>query len=157
MIYMAIRQIKHYKKSDILRMKAKKVNKIDERTRLLISDMVDTMYHEQGVGLAAPQVGVLKRIIVVDIGEGVHALINPEIISKAGESVEYEGCLSIPGIKGKVARPAKVVVKALNPEGEEIEIKAEGLMARALCHEIDHLDGVLFIDKMIPETNEVDG
>ena len=94
---------------------------------------------------------------MVDVGEGVHALINAEIISKAGESVEYEGCLSIPGIKGKVARPAKVVVKALNPEGEEIEIKAEGLMARALCHEIDHLDGVLFIDKMIPETNEVDG
>jgi peptide deformylase len=151
---MALRQIRHYKKDEVLRKKAKVVDKIDDRLQLLISDMIDTMYHADGVGLAAPQVGILKRLVVIDIGEGVNVLINPEIISQSGEAVDYEGCLSIPGIRGQVMRPAEVVVKALDREGKEIEIKASGLMARALCHELDHLDGILFIDKIIPGTED---
>ncbi len=151
---MALRQIRHYKKDEVLRKKAKVVDKIDDRLQLLISDMIDTMYHADGVGLAAPQVGILKRLVVIDIGEGVNVLINPEIISQSGEAVDYEGCLSVPGIRGQVMRPAEVVVKALDREGKEIEIKASGLMARALCHELDHLDGILFIDKIIPGTED---
>ena len=151
---MALRQIKHYKKDDILRKKAKPVEKIDERTKLLISDMIDTMYHAQGVGLAAPQVGILKRIIVVDIGEGIHALINPELVEQNGEDADFEGCLSVPGVRGKVVRPAEVVVKGLDQDGKDIEVKGSGLFARALCHEIDHLNGVLFIDKAVPDSIE---
>jgi len=151
---LALRQIRHYKKDDVLRKKSKKVEKIDERVQLLISDMIDTMYHADGVGLAAPQVGILKRIVVIDVGEGVIALINPEIVSQSGEEIDYEGCLSIPGVRAQVKRPANVVVKALDREGKEIEINGSGLLARALCHEIDHLDGILFIDKAIPETVE---
>ena len=121
---------------------------------MLISDMIETMYDADGVGLAAPQVGILKRIVVVDIGEGVQALINPEIINETGEQTDYEGCLSVPGVRAKVKRPAEVLVKALDKNGSEIEIKGSGLMARALCHELDHLDGILFIDKAIPDTIE---
>ena len=151
---MALRQIRNYKKDDILRKKAKTVEKIDERLKLLISDMIDTMHQADGVGLAAPQVGILKRIVVIDVGDGVHALINPKIISRSGEEIDYEGCLSIPGIRGKVRRPASVVVKALDRDGREIELKADGLLARAVCHETDHLEGILFIDKIIPGTLE---
>ena len=151
---MALRQIRNYKKDDILRKKAKTVEKIDERLKLLISDMIDTMHQADGVGLAAPQVGILKRIVVIDVGDGVHALINPKIISRSGEEIDYEGCLSIPGIRGKVRRPASVVVKALDRNGREIELKADGLLARAVCHETDHLEGILFIDKIIPGTLE---
>lgn len=151
---MALRQIRNYKTDDVLRKKAKKVEKIDERLQMLIDDMIDTMYHADGVGLAAPQVGILKRVIVIDVGEGVHALINPEFVSQSGEEIDVEGCLSIPGIRGKVNRPANVVVKALDRNGKEIQLEASGLLARALCHEIDHLDGVLFIDKIIPGTLE---
>lgn len=149
---MALRQIKDHRKDEVLRKKAKHVDKIDDRVGMLISDMIETMYHADGVGLAAPQVGILKRIVVVDIGEGVHALINPEIVKETGEQIDYEGCLSVPGVKAKVKRPAEVVVKALDRKGQEIEIKGSGLMARALCHELDHLDGILFIDKAIPDT-----
>jgi peptide deformylase len=151
---MALRKIRNYRKDDILRKKAKEVTKADDRVRLLISDMIDTMYHADGVGLAAPQVGILKRIVVIDVGDGVHALINPEIISQSGEEIDYEGCLSLPGIRGKVKRPAHVVVRALDPDGKETELRADGLLARAVCHETDHLDGVLFIDKVLPETLE---
>ena len=151
---MALRQIRNYKKDDILRKKAKTVEKIDERLKLLISDMIDTMHQADGVGLAAPQVGILKRIVVIDVGDGVHALINPKIISRSGEEIDYEGCLSIPGIRGQVKRPASVVVKALDRDGREIELKADGLLARAVCHETDHLEGILFIDKIIPGTLE---
>ena len=151
---MALRQIRNYKKDDILRKKAKTVEKIDERLKLLISDMIDTMHQADGVGLAAPQVGILKRIVVIDVGDGVHALINPKIISRSGEEIDYEGCLSIPGIRGKVRRPASVVVKALDRDGREIELKADSLLARAVCHETDHLEGILFIDKIIPGTLE---
>ena len=151
---MALRKIRNYRKDDILRKKAKEVTKVDDRVRLLISDMIDTMYHADGVGLAAPQVGILKRIVVIDVGDGVHALINPEILRQSGEEIDYEGCLSIPGIRGKVKRPAHVVVRALDPDGKERKLRANGLLARAVCHETDHLDGILFIDKVLPETLE---
>ena len=151
---MAFRQIRLHQKDEILRKKSKTVDKIDERVQILISDMIDTMHHADGVGLAAPQIGVFKRIVVIDVGEGVQALINPEIVSQTGEQTEYEGCLSIPGVRAQVKRPADVVVKALDRDGREIEIKGTGLMAIALCHELDHLDGILFIDKAIPESIE---
>ena len=151
---MALRKIRNYRKDDILRKKAKEVTKVDDRVRLLISDMIDTMYHADGVGLAAPQVGILKRIVVIDVGDGVHALINPEILRQSGEEIDYEGCLSIPGIRGRVKRPAHVVVRALDPDGKERKLRANGLLARAVCHETDHLDGILFIDKVLPETLE---
>ncbi len=132
-----------------LRKKSRPVEKINKRILTLIDDMVETMYEANGVGLAAPQVGVLKRVVVIDIGEGVIELINPEIESMAGEQIDSEGCLSVPGISGNVNRPKQVRVKALNREGKKIEIEGNDLLARALCHEIDHLDGILFIDKII--------
>ncbi|ADL07788.1 peptide deformylase [Thermosediminibacter oceani] len=143
---MAIRNIRQYG-DEVLRKKSKKVTVFDEKLKQLLADMAETMRHANGVGLAAPQVGILKRVIVIDVGEGLIELINPEIISKEGEVVEIEGCLSIPGITGEVPRPQKVRVRAQNPEGEFVEIEGEDLLARALCHEIDHLDGILFIDK----------
>jgi len=112
--------------------------------------MLDTMYDANGVGLAAPQVGVLKRICVIDVGEGPIVLINPEKIEESAEQVvDIEGCLSIPGVYGEVKRPERVVVKALNRKGESFTIEGTGLLARALCHEMDHLDGILFEDKVI--------
>jgi len=145
---MAIRIIR--KDNDpILRKTAKKVDKVDDKIRMLLDDMAETMYHEDGVGLAAPQIGILKRIIVVDIGDGLIELINPEIIHEEGEETDLEGCLSLPGRNGKVKRPKKVVVKGINRDGKEIIVEGENLLARALCHEIDHLNGVLFIDKLI--------
>lgn len=145
---MAVRNIR--KESDeVLRKKSKKVEKIDDRILTLLDDMAETMYKAEGVGLAGPQVGVLRRVIVVDVGEGLLKLINPEIISYSGEKVDVEGCLSIPGVHGEVKRPLSVVVRALNEKGEKVEIAGSELLARALCHEIDHLDGILFIDKTI--------
>lgn len=143
---MAIRTIRKYK-DDILRKKSRKVEKIDSRIRTLLDDMAETMYAADGVGIAGPQVGILRRVIVVDVGEGLLKLINPEIISYSGEQEDVEGCLSIPNVHGEVTRPENVIVRALNEKGERVEISAKGLQARALCHEIDHLDGVLFIDK----------
>lgn len=116
--------------------------------------MAETMYNAEGVGLAAPQVGILRRVVVIDVGEGVIELINPEIIEQEGEQVAIEGCLSIPGLSGMVKRPARVVVSALNRHGERIEIEGTDLLARALCHEIDHLDGILYVDKVEPGTLE---
>ncbi|EPY2273911.1 peptide deformylase [Clostridium sporogenes] len=149
---MALRNITNYKKDDILRKKSKYVDKIDKRTLQLVDDMVETMYKENGVGLAAPQVGILKKIIVIDIGEGLIKLINPEIVEQQGEEQDVEGCLSIPGIIGEVKRPYRVKVKGLNENGENIEIEGVGLVARAFCHEIDHLNGILFIDKVVSGT-----
>ncbi|HHY90543.1 MAG TPA: peptide deformylase [Clostridiales bacterium] len=144
---MAIRNI--IKDGDpILRKKSRRVEKIDERILTLLDDMAETMYEAEGVGLAAPQIGVLRRVVVIDIGEGIIELINPEIIDAKGEIVEPEGCLSIPGVTGNVKRPEWVKVKALNRFGEEIEIEGRDLLARALCHEIDHLEGILFTDKL---------
>ncbi|WP_394355738.1 peptide deformylase [Caldicoprobacter guelmensis] len=141
-----------YGKDDVLRKKSKPVEKIDKRVLELLDDMAETMRHADGVGLAAPQVGILRRVVVIDVGEGLIELINPEIVESSGEQRGAEGCLSIPGIRGEVIRPERVKVKALNREGEQIEVTGTGLLARALCHEIDHLDGILFIDKVVPGT-----
>ncbi len=145
---MAIRIIRK-DEDPILRKKAKKVEKIDDRVKTLLEDMKETMYDVDGVGLAAPQVGVLKRIILVDVGEGLLEMINPEIVDICGEEIDEEGCLSLPGVNGEVPRPEAVTVKGLNPQGQEIVIEAKNLFARALCHEIDHLNGVLFTDRII--------
>lgn len=147
---MAIRQIRYFE-DPILRKISREVTEINERIKILLDDMVDTMYKDEGVGLAAPQVGVLRRAVVIDIGEGVIKLINPEIIEKEGENIDVEGCLSVPGRAGTVKRPERVRVKYLNEFGEEKIIEGRGLLAKALCHEIDHLNGILFIDKMIEE------
>ncbi|MVB09853.1 Peptide deformylase 1 [Caprobacter fermentans] len=149
---MALRNIMNDQKDDILRKKARIVEKVDFRTRTLLEDMAETMYHSNGAGLAAPQVGVLRRVIVIDDGNGLIKLINPVIVKALGEQQEIEGCLSVPGIYGKVKRPEKVIVKALDENGRPYDLEGSGLLARALCHEIDHLDGILFIDKMIPGT-----
>jgi len=145
---MALRNVRKYGDS-ILRKKSRKVEDINERIHVLLDDMEETLYEEEGIGLAAPQVGVLKRVIVIDVGEGILKLVNPEIIYSEGKAVDIEGCLSIPGSQGEVERPRKVKVKALNEKGEEIIIEGEDLLARALCHETDHLNGILFIDKII--------
>lgn len=145
---MAIRNIRKYG-DDLLRKKSRKIEKIDDRILTLLEDMEETMYSADGVGLAAPQVGILKRAVVIDVGEGLIKLINPEIIETEGNEIDVEGCLSVPGEQGEVERPYKVKVKALNEKGEEIVLEGEGLLARAFCHEIDHLDGILFVDKVI--------
>lgn len=151
---MALREIKHYRRDGILRKKSRPVDIIDEKILTLLDDMADTMYHVEGVGLAAPQVGVLRRVIVIDVGEGILELINPEIIEYEGEEEGPEGCLSVPGFTGQVKRPTKVTARGLNRKGQEIEIEGVNLLARALCHEIDHLDGILYIDKVAPNTLE---
>lgn len=144
---MALRKIRT-KEDEVLRKKSKVVKVIDDRTRVLIRDMIDTMYDANGVGLAAPQIGILKRVIVIDIGQGPIVLINPEIMEQKGEVEAQEGCLSIPGEQGLVIRPKYVKVKGLDENGEELQIEGEDLLARALCHEIDHLEGILYIDKV---------
>ena len=151
---MALRNIRKLG-DDVLRKKCRIVETIDDRILTLLNDMADTMYDANGVGLAAPQVGVLKRIAVIDVGDGLIELINPEITSVSGSETTDEGCLSVPGKYGKVERPTKVSVKATNRFGEQYELTGEGLLARALCHEIDHLDGIVFVDKVI-EYTEVD-
>ena len=125
------------------------------RTRVLIDDMFDTMYDAMGVGLAAPQVGVLKRIVTIDVGEGPILLINPEILETSGEQTGEEGCLSVPGKSGVVTRPNYVKVRALDEEMEEIVLEGEGLLARAFCHEIDHLDGHLYVEKVEGELEDM--
>lgn len=132
---------------EVLRKVSKPVEKIDQKIITLLQDMADTMYDADGIGLAAPQIGILKRVIVLDIGEGLIELINPVIVEQQGEQIYMEGCLSVPGYYGEVNRPAKVIVEGLNRKAEKVRIDAEGLLAVALCHEIDHLDGVLFKDK----------
>ena len=131
-----------------LRKKSKEVEAINDKIYTLLKDMAETMYKADGVGLAAPQIGILKRVVVIDIGEGLLELINPRIIAQSGEQLEVEGCLSIPGVLGEVKRPERVTVEALNRTGEKITIEGADLLARALCHEIDHLDGILFKDKV---------
>ncbi len=132
----------------ILRKVSKEVPKITPNVLKLISNMLETMYEYNGVGLAAPQVGVLKRIIVVDIGDGPIALINPEILERQGSQIGQEGCLSCPDMWGDVDRAQYIKIKGITPEGEEVIFEAEDYLARALQHECDHLDGVLFIDKV---------
>ena len=145
---MAIRTIRK-DGDEILRKVSRKVEVIDDRILTLLDDMKDTMKKAEGVGLAAPQVGVLRRVVVIDVGEGLIELINPVIVYESGEQFEMEGCLSIPGIKGKVKRPEKVIVRAQNRKGETFEMTGTELLAIAFCHEIDHLNGILFTDKAI--------
>ena len=137
-----------------LRRHARKVEKFDERLGELLTDMAETMKAGDGAGLAAPQVGVLKRCCVVDVGEGLIELVNPEIVSSEGEVTVIEGCLSVPDRAGRVVRPEKVKVKAQDRHGEPFEIEGEGMLAVCLCHEIDHLDGIVYVDKMIEDTSD---
>ena len=144
---MAIRNIRRIG-DDVLRKKCKEVTEITSRELTLIRDMAETMYDADGVGLAAPQVGILKRIFVIDIGdeEGLMVFLNPEILETSGSQIDDEGCLSVPGESCEVERPNYVKVKAFNEKGEEFILEAEGLLARAVLHENDHLDGVLYVD-----------
>lgn len=142
---MAIRNIR-IDGDDILRKKCRPVEEMTPKIQELIDDMLETMYEADGVGLAAPQVGILRRLVVIDVGEGPLVLINPEIIEKSGEQTGMEGCLSLPGKAGEVTRPNHVVCKAFNEDMEEIIVEGEELLARAICHELDHLDGILYKD-----------
>lgn len=151
---MAIRQIREIG-DEILGKQCKPLTKLTLRNKILINDMLDTMYEANGVGLAAPQVGILKQIVVIDVGEGPVVLINPEIIATSGEQTGEEGCLSVPGKSGIVTRPNVVKVRALNEDMEEVEIVGEELFARALCHEIDHLAGHLYVEKVEGELRDV--
>ena len=159
---MATREIRQVG-DEVLLKKCKPVKYMTPRIETLIEDMFDTMYESQGVGLAAPQVGVLKRITVIDVGEEPLVFINPEIIASEGEQTGDEGCLSLPGKYGIVTRPEKVKVRALDFNMEEFEIEGEGLLARALCHEIDHLNGEMYMDlaidgiRDVPPPSEDDG
>lgn len=144
---MAIRKIRTVG-DEILNEISKPVKVMTPRIRQLIKDMLDTMYEAEGIGLAAPQVGVLKRIVVIDVGDGPVILINPEIVETYGEQTGDEGCLSVPGRVGTVTRPAHVKVRARNLQMEEVFLEGDELLARAFCHEIDHLDGKLYVDKV---------
>lgn len=136
---------------EILRKICKPVKEITPNVLTLLDDMAETMYESNGVGLAAPQVGILKRIVTIDVGEGLLELINPVIIEKKGEKIQEEGCLSLPGEWRRVARPEYVKVEATDRHGENITVEGTELLAVALCHEIDHLDGILYIDKALPD------
>ena len=139
---------------EVLTKNCKEVTKMSLRTKILINDMLDTMYEAAGVGLAAPQVGILKRIVVIDVGEGPIVLVNPVIVESSGEQTGEEGCLSVPGMSGIVTRPNYVKVRALNEDMEEIEMEGEGLLARAFCHEIDHLDGKMYVSLVEGELHQ---
>lgn len=146
---MALRKIRTLE-DEILRKRCKPIEIVDDRILTILKDMADTLHNtENGAAIAAPQIGILRRAAVIDMGQGILYLVNPEIIETEGSQEVEEGCLSIPGKWGKLIRPSKVKVKALNEKGEEIEITGEGDLAKCLCHEIDHLDGILFIDKVI--------
>ncbi len=137
----------------VLRRVAREVDRFDDRLRALVADMAATMYDAPGIGLAAPQVGVEERVAVVDVGSGTPdsqllVLVNPRLAAQSGSQPSEEGCLSIPGLTETIERPARVTVAALDADGRAFEVAAEGLLARALCHEIDHLDGILFVDRL---------
>lgn len=143
---MAVRPIVTYP-DPTLRQKSKRVRNIDEAIQRLIDDMVETMHEAQGVGLAAPQIGVSLRVIVIELpDEEMLALVNPQIVKRSGERLVVEGCLSVPGYRGEIKRSLKVTVKGLDRRGREVRLKGEGLLAQAFEHEIDHLNGVLYID-----------
>ncbi|HCF65110.1 MAG TPA: peptide deformylase [Clostridiales bacterium] len=152
---MAIRVVRE-NGDEILRKKSREVESIDDKIREILDDMVETLHKYNGVGLAGPQIGILKRIIVIDLydDERPMKLINPAIVKEKGKQEVEEGCLSFPNQYGKIIRPAEVTVEALNENGEKVKIKAKELLAQALCHEIDHLNGILFVDKILPGTLE---
>lgn len=133
----------------VLRQVAKEVPKITPNIIKLLENMADTLHEANGVGLAAPQIGISKRVVVVDVGKGVIELVNPVIISSEGKEIDSEGCLSVPGTEGEVIRAKRVTVEALNRKGEKFTVSGEKLLARAFQHEIDHLDGILFVDKIV--------
>ena len=139
---------------ETLRKKSHPVTKIDRRTIGLLKDMAETMNAADGCGLPAPQVGILRRMVVIGVGDGLIELINPEIIATEGAAVNVESCLSVPGRCGTVERPEKVTVRAQERSGEMIEVTGEGFLAMALCHELDHLDGVVYVDKMIEDVSD---
>ncbi|MFY9285566.1 MAG: peptide deformylase [Tissierellaceae bacterium] len=145
---MALRRIR-LEGDPILRKKSRPIDEINDRIQVLLDDMVETMRDAEGVGLAAPQVGVLRRAVVIDVGEGPIKIINPEIIDEEGTKIDIEGCLSVPNKAGKVERPERVKIKYINEDGEDVILEGEGLLAKAICHEIDHLDGILYTDKVI--------
>ena len=151
---MALRTIR-VQGDSVLTKKSRTVDKTTPRIGELITDMLDTMYDAMGVGLAAPQVGILKRIVVIDVGEGPIVLINPEILETSGEQTGDEGCLSVPGMAGQVTRPNYVKVKALDVNMNEQIYEGEGLLARAFCHEIDHLDGKMYTELVEGELHKV--
>lgn len=151
---MALRTIR-VQGDSVLKKKSRTVDKMTPRIGELITDMLDTMYDAMGVGLAAPQVGILKRIVVIDVGEGPIVLINPEILETSGEQTGDEGCLSVPGMAGQVTRPNYVKVKALDVNMDEQIYEGEGLLARAFCHEIDHLDGKMYTELVEGELHKV--
>jgi peptide deformylase len=152
----AIRNVR-LENDEILRKKSKSVEVVDDKIKELVNDMIETMHQKDGVGLAAPQVGVLKRVVVIDLYDdnGPYVLINPEIIKEKGEQEVEEGCLSFPNKFAKIIRPAEVTVKALDINGKEYKLKGKGLLAQAISHELDHLEGILFVDKIIPGTLEI--
>ena len=151
---MALRQIR-IQGDAVLEKKCREITEMTPRIKELIEDMLDTMYDACGVGLAGPQVGVLKRLCVIDVGEGPIVLINPVILSTDGEQTGDEGCLSLPGKAGQVTRPNHVVVRALDENMEERELEGEGLLARAFCHEIDHLDGHMYTELVEGQLHDV--
>lgn len=153
---MAIRNIRE-DGDEILRKKSREVEVVDDKIREILEDMVETMHKYNGVGLAAPQIGLLKRLIVIDLydDKGPIKLVNPEIVKEKGTQEVEEGCLSFPNKFAKIIRPEEVTVKALNENGKTVKISAKGLLAQALSHEIDHLNGILFVDKIIPGTLQV--
>lgn len=152
---MALRNIR-VDEDPILRKRARDVSQFDDRLHLLVEDLVETMKHADGVGLAAPQVGILKRVVIVDVDQNTEpmVLVNPEILSSDGEQLEIEGCLSLPGRSGLVKRPQRVKVAYQDVAGVSYVLEGEDLMARVLCHEIDHLDGILYTDKMVQDTSQ---
>ena len=152
---MALRQIR-IMGDEKLEKVCRPLKQVTDRDRELIQDMLDTMYDANGVGLAAPQVGVLKRIVVIDIGEGPVVMINPRIVESSGEQTGEEGCLSVPGKSGIVTRPNYVKAVALDEDMKEYEIEGEGLMARAICHELEHLDGHLYVEKVEGELHSTE-
>lgn len=149
---MAIRQLR-FREDEVLYKRCKEVKKFDEKLGILLDDMYDTMTKAEGVGLAAPQVGILKRVVVIDVGSGRIELINPEIIETSGSQTGSEGCLSFPGLYGEVERPNYVKVKAQDRNGKWFVVEGEELLARAFCHECDHLDGHVFTELVKKYTN----
>ncbi len=152
---MALREIRTLG-DPVLEKVCREVKEMTPRIKTLIEDMIDTMYEAEGVGLAAPQVGILRRIVVIDVGEGPIVMINPVILESDGEQCGSEGCLSVPGQAGTVTRPNHVIAKALNENMEEFTIEGTELLARAICHELDHLDGVMYVSKVEGDLYDTD-